>query len=129
MNQEKFKFEKLNVWVKAIDLSNQIHNLTRTWPKEEIYILTSQIKRATDSISLNIAEGSTGQSNAEFSRFLGYSIRSALEVLNCLHLAKGRELIDQRNFNEKYRYLNELVKMLFGLKNSINKGKKLTTDY
>lgn len=121
MGREKFKFEKLNVWVKAIDLSNQIHDMTRDWTKEEIYIITSQIKRATDSISLNIAEGSTGQSNAEFSRFLGYSIRSALEVVNCLHLAKGRELIDNRIFDDKYQYLTELIKMLFGLRKSIQK--------
>ena len=64
-----FKFEKLIVWQKAVDLSFHIHELTRAFPKEELFILTSQIKRAADSVSLNIAEGSTGQSNAEFSNF------------------------------------------------------------
>ena len=59
-----FKFEKLEVWQKAIDFGMEIHCLTRMFPKEELYILTSQIKRAGDSIALNIAEGSTGQSNA-----------------------------------------------------------------
>ncbi len=56
-----FKFEKLKVWQKAIDLSIIIDLLTKKFPKDEIYTLTSQIKRASDSISLNIAEGSTGQ--------------------------------------------------------------------
>ena len=75
-----FKFEKLLVWQKAVDLSADISNLTKTFPKDEIYVLTSQIKRAADSVSLNIAEGSTGQSNAEFKKFLGYALRSDIEV-------------------------------------------------
>ena len=63
------KFERLTVWQKAITLTGEVHQLTRKFPKEELYILTSQIKRAADSIALNIAEGSTGQSNAEFKQF------------------------------------------------------------
>ena len=58
-----FKFEKLEVWKLSIDLADDVHNLTRSFPKEEIFSLTSQMKRAADSISLNIAEGSTVQSN------------------------------------------------------------------
>lgn len=64
-----FKFEKLIVWQKAVDLSYEIHQLTKKFPKDELYILTTQIKRAADSVSLNIAEGSTGQTNPEFRRF------------------------------------------------------------
>ena len=79
-----FKFEKLEVWKKAVDLSYEIHQLTRDFPKEEVYILTSQVKRAADSIVLNIAEGSTGQSNPEFKQFIGYAIRSGIEVVSCL---------------------------------------------
>ncbi len=56
-----FKFEKLIVWQKAVDLSDVVNQVTKQFPKEEVYILTSQIKRAADSVSLNIAEGSTGQ--------------------------------------------------------------------
>nr|MBP6431019.1 four helix bundle protein [Ferruginibacter sp.] len=78
-----FKFEKLEVWKLAIDLADEIHWLTRDFPKEEMFSLTSQIKRAADSISLNISERSTGQSNAEQKSFLSYSQRSCLEVVNC----------------------------------------------
>lgn len=116
-----FKFEKLKVWEKSLELANDIQYITRSWPKEERYILTSQIKRAVDSVSLNISEGSTGQSNAEFSRFLGYSIRSSLEVVNCLYLAKGRNLINEDQFNQYYERLTEVVKMLQALRNSLNK--------
>lgn len=97
-----FKFEKLVVWQKAIDLSADIHNLTLTFPKDELFILTSQIKRAADSIALNIAEGSTGQSNAEFNRFLSYALRSNIEVVSCLYLAQKRNLINQESFDNIY---------------------------
>ena len=50
-----FKFEKLRVWQKALELSSLVHNVTREFPKEELFILTSQIKRAADSVNLNIA--------------------------------------------------------------------------
>ena len=65
-----FKFEKLEVWKLAIDVADDVNMLTKTFPKDEIFVLTSQIKRAADSISLNISQGSTGQSSAEQCRFL-----------------------------------------------------------
>jgi four helix bundle protein len=55
-----FKFENLKVWQLSLDLSEKIHLLTKNFPKDEMFILTQQIKKATDSIGLNIAEGSTG---------------------------------------------------------------------
>jgi four helix bundle protein len=64
-----FRFEDRQVWQKAMDLDEQMKQLTKTFPREEIYILTSQIKRAADSVVLNIAKGSTGQSKAVFKVF------------------------------------------------------------
>ena len=93
-----FKFEKLEVWQKALVLSSNIHELTKNFPREQLYILTSQIKRAADSVALNIAEGSTGQTNAEFKLFLGYAIRSAIEVVSCLYIGRKREIIKEKNF-------------------------------
>lgn len=66
-----FKFEKLDIWKLAIDYADDVHLLTRTFPKDEMFNLSSQFKRAADSISLNISEGSIGQSNLEQKRFLG----------------------------------------------------------
>jgi len=114
-----FKFEELKVWQKAIDLSYEIHKLTLTFPKEEIYILTSQIKRASDSISLNIAEGSTGQSDAEFGKFLGYALRSAIEVISCLHIGKKRGLIENDIFAKLYNETESVVIMIQALRKSI----------
>ncbi|GGB10445.1 MULTISPECIES: four helix bundle protein [Mucilaginibacter] len=114
-----FKFEKLVVWQKAVDLSADIHDLTKTFPKDELFILTSQIKRAADSISLNIAEGSTGQSNAEFNKFVGYALRSDIEVVGCLYLAQKRNLISDENFSKLYQQCEEILAMLNGLRNSL----------
>jgi len=83
-----FKFEKLNVWHKALQFSADVNCLTKSFPNDELYILTSQIKRAADSIALNIAEGSTGQTNAEFKQFINYAIRSAVEVVSALYVGK-----------------------------------------
>lgn len=114
-----FKFEKLIVWQKAVDLSAEIHDLTKTFPKDELFILTSQIKRAADSISLNIAEGSTGQSNAEFNKFVGYALRSDIEVVGCLYLAQKRNLISDETFVKLYQQCEEILAMLNGLRNSL----------
>jgi four helix bundle protein len=114
-----FKFEELKVWQKAIDLSCEIHKATLTFPKEELYILTSQMKRAADSISLNIAEGSTGQSDAEFSKFLGYALRSAIEVISCLYIGKKRDLIDNDTFAKFYNETENLIIMIQALRKSI----------
>jgi four helix bundle protein len=97
-----FKFEKLKVWQKAVDLAGDVNELVKSFPKDELFILSSQIKRAADSVSLNIAEGSTGQSNAEFNKFLAYALRSNLEVVGCLYLAQKRNLINQELAINKY---------------------------
>jgi four helix bundle protein len=93
-----FRFEDLQVWQKAMDLDEQINGLTKSFPKDEIYVLTSQIKRAADSVVLNIAEGSTGQTKAVFKLFLSYSLRSSIEVVSCLFIAKRRVHIDESTF-------------------------------
>ena len=114
-----FKFERLIVWQKSLILSGLINQLAKKFPKDELYILTSQIKRAADSVSLNIAEGSTGQSNAEFSRFLGIAIRSTLEVVGCIYISRNRGYIDVIDFDQIYLLCEELLVMINALRNSL----------
>jgi four helix bundle protein len=116
-----FKFEKLIVWQKAIDLSDRVNDLTKKFPKEELYILTSQFKRAADSIALNIAEGSTGQTNPEFRRFLSYALRSDVEVVSCLYIAQRRKYISEEEFKELYKSCEEILVMINSLRNSLKK--------
>lgn len=115
-----FKFENLKVWQLSLDLADKIHIITRNFPKDELFSLALQIKKAADSINLNIAEGSTGQSNDEFKRLLNYSIRSGIEVVACLYLAHRRNYINEEQFKELYDFLDSLIKMIQALKNSLN---------
>lgn len=78
-----YKFENLEVWQLALEYTNMIYALSESLPRFEEYNLKSQITRAATSIALNIAEGSTGQSDPEQARFLGMAIRSLIETV-CL---------------------------------------------
>jgi len=114
-----FKLEKLKVWQKSVNLAADVHELTKTFPKDELFILSARIKSAADSVSLNIAEGSTGQSNAEFNKFLGYALRSNIEVVGCLYLAQKRNLIAQEAISGIYAQCEEILVMINGLRNSL----------
>jgi four helix bundle protein len=81
--------------------------------------LGSQIKRAADSVVLNIAEGSTGQTNAEFKQFIGYAIRSAIEVVSCLYIGKKRNIITDKDFQKLYEEIESIVKILQFLRKSL----------
>jgi four helix bundle protein len=73
--------------------------LIKTFPAAERFVLSSQMQRAADSVALNIAEGSTGQSNAEFKKFLSYANRSEIEVVSFLYLGKKRDIINEEDFS------------------------------
>jgi four helix bundle protein len=85
-----FKFEDLDVWKLSLEHLDGVYRLADRLPKEEVYNLRSQWIRVATSISFNIAEGSTGQSNLEQGRFLGYAVRSLAESAPCLRIAQHR---------------------------------------
>ena len=111
-----FKFEKLVIWQRAMDYGEEIYKMSLQFPKHEIYNLSSQILRASDSVALNISEGSILQSNAEFNRFLGYSVRSLAETVTCLHKTKRRNYITQEIFDQQYNEAFNLMNMLIAFK-------------
>jgi four helix bundle protein len=115
-----FSFEKLRVWRISVDISSDIYDLTKKFPKEEIYGLTSQIRRASDSIALNIAEGSTGQTKAEFRRFLGYAIRSGIEVIACLYLGERKKFIGDDDFKLFYQRVEQLIVQIQSLRKKLD---------
>jgi four helix bundle protein len=114
-----FKFENLEVWQESLELTGLVHEVTLKFPKKELFVLTSQIQRAADSVSLNIAEGSTGQSNPEFKKFLGYAIRSGIEIVACIYIAKRRKLISEEDFKLIYTFSNNLIKRIQALRKAI----------
>jgi four helix bundle protein len=115
----KFKFEKLIIWQKAMEFGENIFQLSFKFPKDEMYSLTSQIRRAVDSIALNISEGSIGQSNPEFKKFIGFAIRSLAEVVTCLHKALRRGYIYEKEFIEHYDYAYNMMNMISAFKKKI----------
>lgn len=115
-----FKFEKLRVWQYSFDLAEKIVVVANDFPEKERYNLNIQIRRAADSVGLNIAEGSTGQSDPEQKRFLTMANRSALEVVACLMKAKRRRYIDEKMYFELYR---DCEKLVIALQTFINKLK------
>lgn len=104
----------------SLDMSVNIYEMTRNLPEDEKYGLTSQIKRAADSVSLNIAEGSTGQTNAQFSNFLGYAIRSGIEVVGCLYLLRAKKIIGEEAFRDLYEKMEDLIKRIQSLRKTLN---------
>ncbi|MBP8792004.1 MAG: four helix bundle protein [Lutibacter sp.] len=115
----KFKFENLLIWQKAMEIGEDINLLSQKFPAKEVYNLSSQIRRAVDSIALNISEGSIGQTNPEFNKFMGYSIRSLAEVVTCLHKAKRREYIKEQEFNAQYEASFNLMNMMIAFRKNI----------
>ncbi len=114
-----FKFENLIIWQKAMDFGEGIFEMSKQFPKDELYNLTSQIRKASDSVALNIAEGSTGQTDTEFKRFIGMVIRSLAEVVTCLHKAIKRKYISEDEFKKQYDFAFNLMNMLNAFKKKI----------
>lgn len=95
-----FKFEQLEVWQLALDYVDLTYELAEKLPDSEKFNLKSQIIRAATSISLNIAEGSTGQSDPEQNRFLGLALRSLIETVACQRIISRREFVTDKAYME-----------------------------
>ncbi len=115
-----FKFEQLEVWRRSLDYIDLIYQIADLLPRSEEHNLKSQLVRAATSVSLNIAEGSIGQSDAEQARFLGIAIRSLVETVACQHLIARRKLLaDRDQLRQAYRSAEELVAMLHTMRRSL----------
>lgn len=114
-----FSFENLEVYQKAIAFGNNIYTLTKLWPREYLFDLTSQIRRAALLIPLNIAEG-TSRGKKDFSRFIDIARGSCFECAALLEIVSTQNLINQTTKDELTNELVLLSKMLSGLKKSMN---------
>ena len=90
MTEQRYKFQKLQVYDLALRYLDAVYGLAEKLPASERFNLCDQLQRAATSIVLNIAEGSTGQSDAEQARFLGLALRSYLETMACLDIIERR---------------------------------------
>jgi len=112
-------FKKFNVWQKARVFTKEIYSISKSFPDDEKFGITSQLRRATISITNNIAEGCGRNSDKQLVQFLQYSYGSAVEVENMLILVSDLNFVKPETITPLYNDLMEIQKMLFGLIGSI----------
>ena len=115
-----FNFQDLDVYNKAIDLVNSVYSLTKTFPKDEMFGLTGQLRRAAVSIASNISEGSA-RSKKDFSRFIDMARGSVFECVAMLQVAQQQGYVNDGRTADLENALTDLSKMLSGLKRSVNR--------
>ncbi len=108
-------YKDLKVWERAHEFTLRVYEITNLFPKEEIYSLTSQIRRASSSIPANIAEGCGKNSQLAFAKFLNISLGSANEAENYLILSKDLKYLKIEDYDILIKTINEIKAMLIAL--------------
>lgn len=114
-------FKNIQVWQKSHDITLEIYQLTKEFPNEEKFGLTSQMRRSAASIPTNIAEGSGRGSDADFARFLQYSMGSASELEYQLILAKDLGYLPLEKYIQINPQITEIKRMLTGFLKRLRK--------
>ncbi|MBI4028897.1 MAG: four helix bundle protein [Candidatus Blackburnbacteria bacterium] len=116
------RFEKLRIWTEAVKYGNKIYDIADSLPKNEVFGLSSQLKRAAVSISSNIAEGAGSTTVKDFRKFLDISVKSTLETVSQVLFAQQRGYIESNSSVETIREEAEvLVKRVRSFKRSLQK--------
>lgn len=114
-----FGFERLDVWEKAIDFADTVYSVTRSFPADERFGLSNQMRRAAVSISSNIAEGSSRTSPKDFARFIEIATGSVFEVVSQSYISRNQGLLTPEEFEILYVAAEEQGRMLSGLRRSL----------
>ena len=109
------RYEDLKVYQKSLEYARNVRECSQQFPKHELYCLTSQFRRAADSIVLNIVEGAGNYSDREFRRFLTYAIRSGFECKGCIDIALINGFIKDSDSEKLKNEASEIIAMLDGL--------------
>tara|TARA_B110000908_G_scaffold81088_1_gene97224 strand:- start:123 stop:476 length:354 start_codon:yes stop_codon:yes gene_type:complete len=112
-------YKELKIWIKGIDLAESIYKTVSNFPESEKYGIISQLKRASISVSSNIAEGASRKSQKEFSHFLSISLGSLFEIETQLVIANRIKYITDKALEELTEQINELIKMIIGFKRQL----------
>lgn len=113
------QYKELKVWQTAVSLVTMIYKVTKDFPSEEMYGLTSQIRRSAVSIPSNIAEGAGRSGDTEFKHFLSIAMGSCFELETQLIIAQDLELLNEAKSNELQEQLNYIQNMIYKLKQSL----------
>lgn len=114
-------YENLNVWQESVALAVVVYTLTKSFPKDELFGITSQLRRAVVSVSANIAEGAGRNSKGDYCRFLDIATGSLHEVESILAVAYSLEYISREKLSETKERTSAIGKMLGALKNYLRK--------
>jgi four helix bundle protein len=112
-------FEKLDVWHKSIEFADLVYSETRSFPADERFGLTNQMRRAAVSVSSNIAEGSSRISRNDFARFLELATGSLFELVSQSTIGLRQGFLDEASHRRLYAAAEEQVRMLSGLRKSL----------
>ncbi|HVZ67746.1 MAG TPA: four helix bundle protein [Patescibacteria group bacterium] len=119
---EKFGFERLNVYQESIKIVNLTYQISKKFPKEEMFGLTNQLRRASTSIALNIAEGSA-RTKKDFAHFLSLAKGSCFECVAIIDICKQQNLISESEFSIIYEQLNKISRMISKFQASLRNTK------
>ncbi len=114
-----FNIERLDVWHKAIEFADHVYVNTQTFPTEERFGLTTQMRKAAVSISSNIAEGCSRASKTNFARFVEIATGSVFEVVSQSFVSRRQAFLSEEQFRSLYVAAEELSRMLSGLRKSL----------
>jgi four helix bundle protein len=117
-----FKFEKLEVWRKAVEYADLIDEVTKSFPSDERFGLTTQLRRSAVSVSSNIAEGSSRSSGIDLACFIQIAYGSLLESVSELEIAKKQRLLNAEMFERAYNHAENLARMPSGFRRTLKKN-------
>lgn len=112
----KYSFEKLEAWKEAIKFTVSIYDLTKKFPSNEKFGLTNQLRRASVSISSNIAEGTSRKTNKDKAHFMTIAFTSATKVLNQIIIAKELNFITEEDYITTREKISKITNMLNSLR-------------
>jgi len=118
-----FRFEKLDAWKEAIGLADEVYTVTKRFPNDERYGLTSQMRRAAVSVSSNVAEGSGRASDRDFAHFVQLAYGSLMELVSQTETALRQSFLDKSTRDHLYQRSEKLARILSGLRASLLKEK------
>jgi four helix bundle protein len=113
---DMFNFEKLDTWQKAIAFADDVYRITRTFPNDERFGLTNQMRRAAVSISSNIAEGASRNSRIDYARFVEIATGSVFEIVSQSFVSRNQGFLVPADFQFLYSQAEEVSRMLSGLR-------------
>ena len=122
----KLSYRDLVAWKRAVELVTHVYGLTKSFPDDERYGLTAQLRRAAVSVASNIAEGQGRFSRGEFKQFLGHARGSLLEIETQMTIATNLGYLDSRQSEVVFELSSEVGRILNGLISSLNTPQDLS---